>query len=307
VGLLEVFSNYPANFSREHVEILRRLGELVELTYARGAAKTEASEEQTVGPISTAIVEDSLAEPRAIDWLRDSQEQTGERKFPFWAIPVALILILLSFRGWMFLHEPTEKASATPLQPASQTLDVTLSTTQKPPPTRNLTRHRASRPQPSDAQTGETPEVVVRSFEDESTAAHASGIPPADPEESSEPPQLPLVSSNSAVLSNLVARQATMPKAAMMVSQGVVRGAITHQVRPNYPIGALSHGLSGRVVLEATINENGSVDQVKAISGSPVLARAAIDAVRQWRYQPSLLNGTPVRVETEITVNFNKP
>ena len=48
-------------------------------------------------------------------------------------------------------------------------------------------------------------------------------------------------------------------------------------------------------------------EQVNAVSGPQVLARAAIDAVKQWRYQPSLLNGTPVRVETEITVNFKKP
>ena len=60
-------------------------------------------------------------------------------------------------------------------------------------------------------------------------------------------------------LSNLVAKQPTMPKAAMMVSQGVVRGSITHRVPPTYPREAFSQGLWGPVVLKATIAENGAV------------------------------------------------
>jgi protein TonB len=309
VGLLEVFSNYPANFSPEHVEILRRLGELVELTYARGSAKATGLEADPQGQagaqVSTGTIDESLAEPRTIDWLRDSQEQPGERKFPFWAIPVALILILLCFRGWMLLHEPAQ-ASGAPLPPAAETLDATLSPVEKPTPSRDIPRHRTPKSQPSDPQTAEAPEVVVRKFENGSNSAQASGTPPAESEDSNDPPPLPVASFNNAVLSDLVAKQATMPKA-VMISPGVVRGTLTHRVPPTYPREALSQGLSGPVVLRATIDENGSVDQLKAVSGPPVLARAAMDAVREWRYQPSLLNGTPVRVETEITVNFKKP
>ena len=125
--------------------------------------------------------------------------------------------------------------------------------------------------------------------------------------DSNEAPQLPVLSANNAVLGNLVANQATMPKVAMKVSQGVVRGSIIHRVPPVYPPDALYQGLSGPVVLRATVNESGDVEQVKTVSGSGVLARAAEEAVKKWRYEPSLLNGTPVKVETEITVNFKRP
>jgi periplasmic protein TonB len=57
-------------------------------------------------------------------------------------------------------------------------------------------------------------------------------------------------------------------------------------------------------VLEAVIGRDGQIDNLKLISGHPLLVRSAIDAVRQWRYRPYLLNGSPVEVQTTITVNF---
>jgi len=61
------------------------------------------------------------------------------------------------------------------------------------------------------------------------------------------------------------------------------------------------------VVLDATVSENGLLENVKLVSGHALLAQAAIDAVRQWRYRPYLLNGKPVRMQTKITVNFKMP
>ena len=65
--------------------------------------------------------------------------------------------------------------------------------------------------------------------------------------------------------------------------------------------------LEGPVVLEATVSEKGQLENVKVVSGHVMLAQAAIDAVRQWRYRPYLLNGKPVRMQTKITVNFKMP
>ena len=120
-----MFSNYPANFSREHVAILRGLGDLVELAYARVSEKAVVPEvmadEELAAQASLEGLEDILPEPRTIDWLRDSQAQAREQKFPFWAVPVALIVILLSFRGWIAWHEPA-KVPLTPPQAASEDL-----------------------------------------------------------------------------------------------------------------------------------------------------------------------------------------
>jgi protein TonB len=80
---------------------------------------------------------------------------------------------------------------------------------------------------------------------------------------------------------------------------------IIRQIQPVYPILAREARIQGAVVIDSIINEHGEVTQMKLVSGSPLLARAAFDAVGQWRYEPTLLNGTPVAVEMEVTVHFN--
>ena len=55
---------------------------------------------------------------------------------------------------------------------------------------------------------------------------------------------------------------------------------------------------------EAVIGKDGTIEELKVLRGHPLLVKAALDAVRQWRYQPTLLNGEPIEVVTEITVNF---
>ncbi len=91
------------------------------------------------------------------------------------------------------------------------------------------------------------------------------------------------------------------------VSQGISEGVLERRVNPTYPSQALSTRLQGSVVLRAMIAEDGSVHDLKVVSGQPVLARAAADAVRQWRYRPYRLDGTPVRMQTQITVDFKLP
>ena len=63
--------------------------------------------------------------------------------------------------------------------------------------------------------------------------------------------------------------------------------------------------MQGTVILEATISKEGTIEDLKVISGHPLLTGAAIDAVKQWRYKPTLLNGEAVEVTTTITVNFS--
>ena len=74
-----------------------------------------------------------------------------------------------------------------------------------------------------------------------------------------------------------------------------------------YPAPARSLRLEGAVILEATINEEGQLEDLKLISGHPFLAESAIQAVGQWRYTPFMLNGKPIRKQTRITVSFVAP
>jgi protein TonB len=79
----------------------------------------------------------------------------------------------------------------------------------------------------------------------------------------------------------------------------------TYSVQPEYPSVAMQAHIRGAVVVNAVIDEHGNVVGARAVSGHPFLVPAALKAVLQWKYEPTLLNGTPIAVEMEVTVHFN--
>jgi periplasmic protein TonB len=81
-------------------------------------------------------------------------------------------------------------------------------------------------------------------------------------------------------------------------------GNIIYRVQPMYPPLAREVRVQGAVELRAIISKAGTIENLVVVNGHPMLAKAAIEAVRQWRYRPFLLNNEPIEVETEITVNF---
>ena len=95
------------------------------------------------------------------------------------------------------------------------------------------------------------------------------------------------------------------PPAKINVSSGVMAGRLMQKVLPQYPAMAKATHTQGTVVLLAIIARNGAIENLRVLSGPAMLQRAAIDAVRLWRYQPYQLNGQPVEVETTINVVFN--
>jgi protein TonB len=82
-------------------------------------------------------------------------------------------------------------------------------------------------------------------------------------------------------------------------------GNLIRKVQPNYPPLARSARIQGSVVLQAVISKEGTIENLKVLSGHPMLVQSAIEAVQLWRYRPYILNGDPVEVETQITVNFS--
>jgi protein TonB len=89
------------------------------------------------------------------------------------------------------------------------------------------------------------------------------------------------------------------------VSQGVTQGLLIRKIQPPYPPLARQARIQGQVVLQAEISKAGDIENLRLISGHPMLAPAAIEAVKQWKYRPYILNGEPVEVETQITVIFS--
>ena len=84
-------------------------------------------------------------------------------------------------------------------------------------------------------------------------------------------------------------------------------GLLIHRVDPDYPQQALAQHLEGPVVLQAWIARDGTVRDVKLVKGYFVLARAAFDAVKQWRFKPYSPNGKAIDFQTVLTLNFKYP
>ena len=127
-------------------------------------------------------------------------------------------------------------------------------------------------------------------------------------EEIAPPPPSTVASAGDNRLSGLMASApSSLPKpslATIKVSQGVSQGLLIKRVQPKYPQAALAVHTQGAVQIEATINKEGNVVNPKVLHGDQVLARAAVEAVRQWRYKPYYLDGEPVEIQTEITITF---
>jgi protein TonB len=111
------------------------------------------------------------------------------------------------------------------------------------------------------------------------------------------------------VIGGLISSAAPPPKVAapqkLRISSGVALGNKISGADPAYPQMAKIAHVQGDVILQATISKNGTITNLRAVSGHPILIQAAMDAVKEWRYRPYLLNGEPVEVETTITVKFH--
>ena len=129
---------------------------------------------------------------------------------------------------------------------------------------------------PAPASYPDTPEGLQKQLEDILLAYRAGELPP--------PPSFP-------------------PEHIRIGSQ-VMAAKLVKKVSPDYPAAAKEQRIEGTVRLEALIARDGTVRELKVIEGDPALAKVAVDAVRQWRYQPTLLGGKPVEVKTNIEVVF---
>ena len=112
----------------------------------------------------------------------------------------------------------------------------------------------------------------------------------------------------NSVISNVIQVPLAMPKVVspskVRVSSGVAQGLLIHQTKPVYPALAMQARIQGTVLLQAVVGKDGTVQDLRVVSGHPLLVKAALEAVKLWRYKPYRLNDQPVEVDTEIIVNF---
>jgi TonB family protein len=195
-----------------------------------------------------------------------------------------------------------ETASATPAQPPRTMAPIPVAARGAESLTARISQ-TANLPLPPLVESQATPPPVRAA---ETSAAPAVAPPPAAVKETPKPaPQPPAPGPPVVDTPPLSATQAPAPPEPLKVGGNVQEAKLIRRTTPVYPPLARQARVTGVVRVEATIGKDGKITRVAAVSGPPLLRQAATDSVRQWIYQPSLLNGQPVEVVTQVDVSFN--
>ncbi len=347
VGVLEAFSTESYAFTEDKMEVLERLAGLAEAAWARGvvteikAAATDpvldegvklqaALEEapaiidapsEPLPPVATPV---PLARVRQVFASAQIKNSADRRKWRLMAIAAAAVLgiTLLSVYGWRAWYKASvasrsPKSDAQVAPPANESAAGGAGLFVTPDVVRPAAR-RSVVPPPHAAGAAAAvhiPDKVVRrklqaAEPGEPSAAGTETAPAAAPDSG----DISLTAASSAApgdlgsaIGKVIETAPALPKLGVPTSQGMSGGVLIHKVQPVYPPEARRLHRAGMVVIDAVVNVEGQVDNLKVVSGDPLLSGAAMDAVRKWRYSPYLLNGKPIPKETRITISFIAP
>jgi protein TonB len=199
--------------------------------------------------------------------------------------------------------------------PATQDLIIERTPVHTPPPSRS--NAAASSANAAAKASRDDEEEVMVSHPEAPKLVVKSDLGATKPKEEPAPAEAAApdvsVGEDSGALSSIVKSapvavpRVAPPQGVVKVSQGVTQGLILKRVQPVYPQQALQMRVHGSVLLQAEISKTGNITNVKVLSGDAILASAAVRAVSQWKYKPYYLNGEPVDIQTQITVNFKLP
>lgn len=320
-GILEVFSTEPDTFSEGDLAFLQQLAAIAERARsfqpqgATGAAKTPMEEPQAQGMLPAS---DRVRDVAAIFF--------SGRSRPLVIGGAVVAMFLLGVVIWLGWRGPADAS------PAAQSLPSVVSKVEAARPTdkdpvwaanpggESLTPQKrpagvpvqlASKidvlPPPPPKARSDAP-LLTADAAAISVTPHQSASHPVEEALVAEPPPLPASSPGSSALAPLLASPVSSPPiSSLPVSEGVSGGRLTRRVSPIYPPQALLMRLQGKVVLEGTVIEDGTLRDLKVLEGHPVLAKSAVQAVERWRYTPYQLDGHPVKIQTTITVDFKLP
>ena len=315
VGVLEAFSTESYAFTEEKMEILGRLAGLAESAWARGMV-AEASPVEFEDTVATASTQNALAEAPVEGYLpgdaavvplaevreilapvQQESRLPGKLSYLILAAVALLGLILLTVYGWRAWYRSSVASTASRSAVSSPAaLPEDASATPGVASAADIVR-------PSSRPGGKGP--VRRP--PRSARAATRGLTSDPVPNSEEIPRLADSSAEPADLNKALATVPALPKLGVPISQGVTGGVLVHKVQPIYPPEARRMRVQGSVVIDAKVTTKGQLEELKLVSGDPLLASAAMDAVRRWRYTPYSLNGQPIAKETRITISFIAP
>ncbi|HVO80914.1 MAG TPA: TonB family protein [Terriglobales bacterium] len=292
------------------------------------------------------VVDESAVEPPAFSALRlqdgESSEGRGSKKKLLIAAAV-IVAAAIGYFSWSKMHSNSSQPAEQAPPPAAQTtapatepqavvaepeaIPAAKPSAEVKAPTPLARQEAATAPSakaPSATKTtvavapadDTSQDVTITKIQEPIVVKNDAPKPAAQPAApaAAEPPVPEVIgvaaNTDGKALSGIVSAPVNVPAQppqTIRISQGVSQGLLLKRVQPVYPQQALEMRLQGAVELEANISKDGSITKIKVLSGSAVLAQAAVDAVRRWKYQPYFLNGEPVDIQTQITVNFKLP
>ena len=332
VGILEAFSSRPYSFPDRHLQVMTELSAL-----AVAARSAHRQKTRTQGEIRPPVVKARLEPilPR-LKRTATSLTQTLRRSSSYVGVMSAAAVgaVTLVSLGWMLFHGHAQQTPApTTAQAAVRPADVPLPVagsaalvfngatvgasvpaTAKPSAAVSIKGAQRSDASPASlvqraAQTATLPSPQPSDDSPANASISGPDNPSATAAKADE--SVPLLASvappEPSTLGTVLSAPPSLPSRSVPISEGVSDGVVIRRVQPIYPAMARQSRLEGRVVLQATVTEDGTVHDLKVVSGHPVLARAAQDAVAQWRYRPFRLNGKPVSMPTEIKLDFKLP
>jgi len=334
VGILEVFSDRPYAFSDAHITLLKQLAQIAVTGRTQSAPKlTPPFLKTSIEPSPANLSDPSPTTTTTRFRLPNfdaaskltflSQKMKGEEGRPWRLGAAGLLLVVLAGLAWMLSRGRSNAASPTQsVQAATTASSVT------PGPSETTLNLVPSRTEPArSVRSKPAPDVVAGNVVERASKSivieRSSPAPDAtNPSNGSSPRKQPLEEApapDSTVLSaglqgsttgipeSLAAVQPSLPSMSLRTSEGVTGGTLRHRVTPTYPSQARLQRVEGPVTLDAVVGEDGNVHDVKVVSGNPILAIAAKQAVQQWRYDPFQLNGKPVAIHTKVTIQFKLP
>ena len=316
-GVLEVFSNRPQAFASDDIRRFEQVAGLVAKVMREPAVPAalpfSAAPPEPVIRRAAAVPAAAATRVPASPPVTTPEAAPAEEASPRYSSPSLTLaspnvklglavggVIVLALASWGLLrgrHAAAPPATVAAAIPAAVAAPVPVEA--QPVPV-NIVLAANKEPAAKEAKVVSKPVKTPVANEQLAIRELPSAAPSAQP----DPVAPPVIAAGNAALPEL-AVPAAKPASPRQIGGAVVAGRLVRRVDPVYPDLARRAHIGGTVVLNAVIRPDGKVGAVQVVSGNPLLARAAVDAVRQWRYDPFRLNGTAVQAEANVRLNFD--
>ncbi|HXJ86497.1 MAG TPA: TonB family protein [Candidatus Binatia bacterium] len=281
IGLIQVFSAWPDAFGKREISALQVLAGRIAESNREAETGVSMPEMHSELPVETAEINPEPAQPEFVEAV-PAAEPAPHRGFDIWGTILVVLVIAAALAlglliGWRRAAEFAKRNAQAP--------------------------HVSRTGSATDVSIPETPAQRDSSVAD----ASAASATPEDVSINKAPTAAPPVGGLVVTQNGKVVYRSPTDSAAPGAAKKSIERLLIHKVDPAYPAEAKARNVQGPVVLDVQVLDDGAVGTISVVSGDPLLTQSAIDAVKQWRYQPETPAGQGIERRTRVTVNFKLP